>query len=211
MRHSLQSEGFHLRLRPVEMEDAVFIVWLRNLESVRGRVGDSATVVGSQRKWLENYFTRTGDYYFIVETHGGIPLGTHGTYDVRAGSAESGRLITRPEIMGAGVPTLMLATDLAFEKLGLAELRSTCVSTNRAVHSLHRKLGYEQVGILRDAQTIDGRPVDLFQFLLTAQNWRNIRSRILPLAILAGKQIAEWERSQQPEDQPWKGRIEFAI
>ena len=32
-----------MRLRPVRLEDAAFIVWLRNQEHVKGRVGDSAT------------------------------------------------------------------------------------------------------------------------------------------------------------------------
>ncbi len=31
MQHTLHAEGFGVRLRPVRMEDAAFIVWLRNL------------------------------------------------------------------------------------------------------------------------------------------------------------------------------------
>ena len=151
-----------MRLRPVRLEDAAFIVWLRNQEHVKGRVGDSATSVASQEAWLKKYFTREGDYYFILETPGGTPLGTHGLYDVQGTSAEKGRQIMRPEVMGAGVPAALLATDLAFEKLGMTELRSNCVSTNLAVHSLHRKSGFKQVGVLHAAQTIDGKPVDLF-------------------------------------------------
>jgi len=68
MQHKIQAEGFGVRLRPVQAEDAEFIVWLRNLEHVKGRVGDSATDAASQRAWLEAYFKRPGDYYFIVET-----------------------------------------------------------------------------------------------------------------------------------------------
>ena len=54
-----------MRLRPVRLEDAAFIVWLRNQEHVKGRVGDSATDVAGQEAWLKKYFTRAGDYYFI--------------------------------------------------------------------------------------------------------------------------------------------------
>ena len=109
----------------------------------------------------------------------------------------------RPEVMGAGVPAAVLATDLAFEKLGMTELRSNCVSTNLAVHSLHRKSGFKQVGVLHAAQTIDGKPVDLFQFLLTAEDWYKVRERIVPLAHLAGKQVLEWEKTQPAGSQPW--------
>ncbi len=35
MEHSFQAEGFGVRLRPVRMEDAAFIVWLRNLEHAK--------------------------------------------------------------------------------------------------------------------------------------------------------------------------------
>jgi RimJ/RimL family protein N-acetyltransferase len=192
-----------MRLRPVRFEDAAFIVWLRNLDHVKGRVGDSAVSVANQEAWLKNYFTRAGDYYFILETPGGISLGTHGIYDVIGTSAEKGRQIMRHEVMGAGVPAAVLATDLAFEKLGMTELRSNCVSTNLAVHSLHRKSGFKQVGVLPAAQTIDGKPVDLFQFLLTAEDWHQVRDRIVPLAHLAGKQVHEWEKTQSVESQPW--------
>src|SRR5580692_1393870 len=145
MRHDIQVEDFGLRLRPVRMQDAAFIVWLRNLDHVKGKVGDSAADVASQERWLKAYFEREGDYYFISETPGGIPLGTHGIYDVRGNNGEKGRQIMRPEVM-AGVPTAVLATDIAFLRLGLSELRSTTVSTNLAVRSLHRKSGFKQVG-----------------------------------------------------------------
>ncbi|HVU27244.1 MAG TPA: GNAT family protein [Verrucomicrobiae bacterium] len=203
MRHNLHAEDFNLRLRPVEMEDAAFIVWLRNLEHVKGRVGDSAADLASQEAWLENYFAREGDYYFIAETPGGIPLGTHGIYDVKGTSAEKGRQIMRPELFGAGVPVAILATDLAFEELGLSEVRSNCVSTNFPVHSLHRKSGFKQVGVLRAAQMIDGKPVDLIQFLLTPADWLKVREQLVPLARIAGTQILEWEKTQIGQRQPW--------
>lgn len=203
MQHSLQAEGFGIRLRPVRMEDASFIVWLRNLQHVRGRVGDTAASTASQQAWLENYFTREGDYYFIAETIAGVPVGTHGIYDLANGSAEKGRQAVRPEVM-AGVATAILATDLAFEKLGLQEVRSNTVSTNTNVISLHRKSGFKQVGVLREHQVIDGRPVDLIQFLLLPEDWARARERQVPLAELAGAQILNWEKSQLGQRQPWE-------
>lgn len=200
MRHALQSEDFGIRLRPVRMEDAAFIVWLRNLDHVKGRVGDSAATLTSQKAWLEKYFERDGDYYFLAETLGGIPLGTHGIYDVKGTTAEKGRHIIRPEVL-AGVPAAILATDLAFGDLGLTELRSNCVHTNVTVHSLHRKSGFKQVGILPNAQTIDGLPVDLVQFLLLPEDWAKAKARLLPMAQFAETQLRAWERTQL-ENQP---------
>jgi RimJ/RimL family protein N-acetyltransferase len=202
MRHSLQAEGFGVRLRPVRMEDAAFIVWLRNLQHVRGRVGDTAVDVAGQEAWLKKYFEREGDYYFIAETPGGIRVGTHGVYDVANGSAEKGRQAVRPEVI-VGVTVAILATDIAFGELSLRELRSNTVSTNLNVISLHRKSGFKQVGLLQDHQMIDGKPVDLVQFLLTPEDWAKARERQLPLARLAGEQMLEWEKTQTQKSQPW--------
>jgi len=203
MQHSLRAEGFGIRLRPVRMEDAAFIVWLRNLQHVRGRVGDTAANAASQQTWLEKYFMREGDYYFIAETLSGIPVGTHGIYDLANGSAEKGRQAVRPEVM-AGVATAILATDIAFGALGLKEVRSNTVSTNTNVISLHRKSGFKQVGLLRNHQIIDGHHVDLVQFLLLPDDWAKARERQLPLAKLAGDQILAWEKTQSGQRQPWE-------
>src|SRR5512135_2682798 len=101
MRHTIQIEGFGVRLRPVRIEDAGFIVWLRNLDHAKGKVGDSAMNAAAQKVWLEAYFDRQGDYYFIIETLGRIAVGAYGLYNVVGASAESGRWIVRPDVPAA--------------------------------------------------------------------------------------------------------------
>ncbi len=194
MQHTLHAEGFGVRLRPVRMEDAAFIVWLRNLDHVKGRVGDSATDAASQESWLRAYFERQGDYYFIIETLGRIAVGAYGIYDVADASAESGRWIIRPDVPAA-IPSAMQAFEIAFEKLGLRELRAKTVSTNRSVLSLNRKFGFRQTLVEPAAQVIGGQPVDLVNFLLEAKDWPNIREGLLPLARLAETQVQEWEQA----------------
>jgi RimJ/RimL family protein N-acetyltransferase len=195
MQHTLHAEGFGVRLRPVRMDDAPFIVWLRNLDHVKGRVGDSATDTAGQQAWLRAYFDRPGDYYFIIETTGGLPVGAYGIYDVKGASAESGRWIIRPEVPAA-IPNAILAFDMAFDRLGLSELRVTTVSTNLSVLSLNRKFGFRQTGITVAGQVIAGKAVDLVHFLLDAKDWPRIRAGVLPLARLAEKQVQEWEQAQ---------------
>jgi RimJ/RimL family protein N-acetyltransferase len=201
MEHTLTAEGFGARLRPVRMDDAEFIVWLRNLEHARGRVGDSATDTAGQQAWLKKYFQRAGDYYFIIETALGTPVGAYGIYDVKGESAESGRWIIRPEVPAA-VPSVMLAFDLAFGRLQLKELRVATVSSNQTVLSLNRKFGFREVGVEAGAQVIGGKPVDLVRFLMTAEEWVKPRERLLPLARLAEKQILDWEKAQANGDRP---------
>ena len=196
MRHTLQAEGFGVRLRPVRMEDAAFIVWLRNLEHVKGRVGDSAMDTATQESWLRAYFEREGDYYFIIETQGGIAVGAYGIYDRTGDSAESGRWIIWPEVPAA-MPSAMLAFEIAFERLVLRELRVKTVATNRTVLSLNRKFGFRQTRIEPGAQLIGGQLVDQVHFVLGAEEWRKRREGLVALARLAEKQVREWEQAQE--------------
>lgn len=193
MRHKLHAEGFGVRLRPVQISDAAFIVWLRNQDYVKGRVGDSASDVAGQQKWLENYFECEGDYYFVIETLEGVPLGTSGLYGIAGKHAEWGRYIIRPEVQGA-VPSAILIFDIAFERLGLRELLARCVSTNLTVHSLIKKYGFRQTETIFASQTIGGQPVNMIHFNLKAGNWPRCRRRLLPLAEFAEPRINKWEK-----------------
>ncbi len=184
-----------MRLRPVRMEDAAFIVWLRNLEHAKGRVGDTAVDIAAQEAWLRAYFDREGDYYFIIETLGRVAVGAYGIYDRTGASAESGRWIIRPEVPAA-IPSAIQAFEIAFERLGLSELRVRTISTNRPVLSLNRKFGFRQVRVESAAQMISGQPVDQVHFLLEAKDWPKIHAGLLPLARLAERQVREWEQTQ---------------
>jgi RimJ/RimL family protein N-acetyltransferase len=203
MKHELSAECFGVRLRPVRLDDAAFIVWLRNLEHAVGRVGDSATDVPGQQKWLEACFAREGDYYFLAETPAGIPVGTYGIYNVTGRIAESGRWIMRPGVTAA-LPSGYALAEIAFHQLKLSELVGTTVATNHLVLSLNRKFGWRQTRVEPAAQIIGGQTVDLIHFVLTPAAWDEARVRLLPLAQLAERQIRAWEESQRktPET-PW--------
>ena len=180
-------------MRPVRLEDAAFIVWLRNLGHATGRVGDSAKDTAAQLAWMNAYFNRPGDYYFIIETSGGIPVGAYGIYDVIGASAESGRWVIRPEVPAA-VPSALVAFDIAFGQLKLAELRVRTVSSNKNVLSLNRKFGFQQVRVEPSAQIIGGETVDMVHFLLEAKEWPKTRDKIASLARLAENKFGNGNR-----------------
>lgn len=196
MEHAIQAEGFGVRLRPVRMGDAAFIVQLRSLEHAKGRVGDSADSTVSQEAWLRAYFTRQGDYYFIIETMGGISIGTYGIYDVADASAESGRWIIRLGVPAA-IPSAIEAFEIAFGMLALRQLRAKTVSANHSVLSLNRKFGFRQTHVETSAQVIGGQLVDQVHFVLQSKDWPKVREGLLPLARLAERQVQEWERLQR--------------
>lgn len=147
---------------------------------------------------MEQYFRRPGDYYFIIETSGGIPVGAYGIYGIVDSSGESGRWIIRPDVPAA-IPSAMLAFDLAFGFLKLTEIRVTTVSTNLPVLSLNKKFGFRQIGVEKDSQIIGGQSVDLVRFVMTPPDWAKPRERLLPLARLAEQQIRDWEILHQPK------------
>ena len=193
------TEGFGVRLRPVGVEDAAFIVWLRNQEFVIGKLGDSATDVASQEAWLRNHFQRKNDYYFIVETLSGISLGTNGLYDIVGTVGETGRYLVRPDVPAA-IPSSILAFDLAFGRLGLREVLARCVATNHTIHSLNRKFGFHQTEVVSGSQFIGGKPVDMVHFALKAEEWPKSRARLVPLAEYAETRIRAWEEQFRFDD-----------
>jgi RimJ/RimL family protein N-acetyltransferase len=193
MHHTLSDEGFGVRIRPVRMDDAAFIVWLRNQDYAKGKLGDSATNVTAQEEWLNAYFARGGDYYFIAETLSGVPVGATSIYDLIGDTAETGRFVVNSEVPAA-FPISMLTYDLAFEHLKLKELRATSVASNRSVHSYVRKLGFRQERVEPGGRNIGGQPVDMVHFSLAADVWFERRASMLPLANCAAAQMLEWEK-----------------
>jgi RimJ/RimL family protein N-acetyltransferase len=198
MQHSFQAENFGIRLRPVRMADAAFIVWLRNLEHAKGRIGDSALDVAAQVAWLQDYFERPDDYYFIIETVGGIRIGTYGFYDFNQGTAETGRWVIRLGVPAA-VPSVVIALHLAFDVLKLKAVRARTVASNQPVLSIHRKIGFRQTGVEPSAQIIGGKPVDLVLSVLTAEDGSKARERLLAPARWAEQRIRHWESAHNAE------------
>lgn len=195
MTHCIHAQGFSVRFRPVQMEDAPFIVSLRNSNHAKGNVGDSAVDVAGQEAWLEAYFKRSGDYYFIIETAAGIPVGTYGIYNVFGSTAEQGRFVIRSEVRAAPA-SAVVSLDLAFGQLGFQQLTGSTVASNHAALSFYRKLGFRQIRLELAARSIAGKEIDLVHFVIRAEEWPMKRSNIVPIAQLAEAQIREWEQFQ---------------
>lgn len=193
MRHSLTAQGFGVRLRPVAMADAPFIVWLRNLDFVKGRVGDSVATVASQEDWLKRYFEREGDYYFIVETLRGIPLGTYSIYNMKGSSAEIGRLVMRHGVT-ASMPASILLFDLFYGKMGLTQLYAFAVEDNYGVHSLMRKYEFFEAKEQHAVQVIGGRAIRLLRFVQSVEDWPRARAKGLPKVERVEPRILKWEQ-----------------
>ncbi|MGO9417151.1 MAG: GNAT family N-acetyltransferase [Syntrophobacteraceae bacterium] len=190
MDHAITAEKFGVRLRPVQLQDAGFIVNLRNSPHALGFVGDSAQTEASQRDWLNEYFVRPGDYYFIIELAGNRQMvGTIGIYDIRDGSGESGRLIILPGILAAPA-SYWLIYHVSFDILGLDVVRGTTLESNKQVISFNKKIGIHFTGASKP-RIIAGKPVNMVERRATRAEWPLISANLTRYALIAEKFLTQ--------------------
>lgn len=182
MKHNVILEGYGVRLRPVTLDDADFIVKLRNMPHAIGKIGDSATTTHDQQIWLEKYFERDNDYYFIIESLSCKRLGTIGIYDIdwTKKVAESGRLVILPDSLAA-LPSCILLIDFCFHNLKLNLLMGCVVSTNIAVIALNKQLGYS-ITSESSKRYINNQTVTMVNIKLSPTKWEATRSKLIKLA-----------------------------
>jgi len=167
------------RLRPVTLEDAFFIVALRTDPVLNRFIHEISPRIEDQVAWLERYFLRPGDYYFIVEdADSAEPQGTVGLYDVASDSscAEWGRWILKRDSWAA-VESAWLIYETGFSKLQLASLRSRTLADNRTVLSFHDRFGACRVAVLEQHFIIRGEPKSAIEHRITAAEWPMLRAR----------------------------------
>lgn len=189
VKHSIQLEAYGLRLRPVTVGDAEFIIALRSHPRVQGNVGDTVPDAASQQRWIETYFERDGDYYFIVETIANKPVGTIGIYDVKDGIGQWGRWIIMPEVQVAAFPAAVLVHQVAFDLLGLTALVGSVVSTNEKVLGFHRRFGAEITHVDHKSRYIRGDWIDMIWIRVQRVVWPAMFAKLMPLAEVAGRAL----------------------
>jgi len=156
----------------VKREDAEFICEVRADPERARYLHPIAPDPDAQRRWIEAYFDRPSDYYFMIESRDGqSPEGTVGIYNVNHRTAEWGRWIVRRG-SNAALESAELLYRAAFETLGLESVYCRTISENRAVLEIHRRFGMEQVRTLPGYFELDGRLLDAVETRLTAEHWR---------------------------------------
>lgn len=188
MRHDVVLEGYGCRLRPVTLSDAEFIVTLRNQPFTKGTIHATSTDVDAQKRWIQDYFERSGDYYWIVEaqTEGNWKaVGTLGLYDITAEGHEAmpGRWVMYPQVVFPVVLPEMLLYAFVFERLCLKRLVFDVVASNKKVVRFHRLFGARELG--RPPKRYAGTEAEvgapLVWFELTAEMWTELKAKWLPI------------------------------
>ena len=181
MRHDLHIAGHAFRLRPVAASDAPFIVSLRTRAGAFLNRG--ATTVDEQARWLQSYFGRDGDFYFVVE-----PLdaqrseGLVGIHDVRhpEGTAQWGRWVLEPG-SNAAVESALLVYRCAFDMLALEWIRCRTLVANASVVGFH-----DHCGLRRTSGTVmiehNGQAQPAIEHTLCKADATNVITRLDRLA-----------------------------
>lgn len=161
MKHQLSLEGWTYRLRPVTKDDAQFIIDVRREDADRNRfVHRISPEIQEQLKWLEAYFERDGDYYFVVENRvTGRKEGLIAFYNVVDKKAEWGRWVLRKGSFAAA-ESVYLLYRIAFEKVALEELYCRTILDNTAVVSFHTSIGEKTRKIDEKSIELDGNLYD---------------------------------------------------
>lgn len=105
-------EGKYINLRCVTVEDADFIVDIRNDKNKNKFVHAVSKDVEKQREWIKEQIERSGDYYFIFSNKAGAAKGLCSIYDINMENqtAEFGRWISWGNAL-ENVESVILAFD----------------------------------------------------------------------------------------------------
>ena len=192
MKHDIRIAGQVFGLRPVDYDDAAFIVEVRTPER-SAHMHPIERSVEAQRAFLEAYFHTPDDYYFVVErTRDRRREGLTGLLGFDAGrkSAEWGRHILRPDSLAAAESAL-LVFSLAFERFALEEIWGIVLASNRRMLAYAESCGLKRRRMLE--MRIDGAPREACEVVLTRAQWPATRARLEELA----QTVARWRHTEE--------------
>ena len=191
MKHDLHIGGFAFDLRPITLEDADFIVELRSDRQHCRFLRPFPLTLETQRAYLEEYFRREGDYYFVVERRrDNHREGLAAIYDVNLEKrcAEWGRWILRPHSLAAAECALRIY-EAAFDHLHLDEVYCRTIAKNEQVVGFHDRCGLARRAILPGYASFEGTTYDSIEQVLTRENWPRVRRSMELKARLIARRI----------------------
>lgn len=170
MKHSIKIMGFSYLLRPVEKQDAKFIIDIRLEDEKRNCfIHKISKDISLQEKWIENYFDRKDDYYFVIENiFTGMPEGLIGLYDIKDDKAEWGRWVIKKGSMSA-TESVDLMCQVAFKNLKLKEIYSRTIQDNISVVSFHDSIKEKRRGTLKDFFELEGIKYNAVEHYIDAE------------------------------------------
>lgn len=191
MNHKFHIQGALYGLRPVRKEDAAFILTLRTDAELNRYLHSTSSSIEDQLKWLDNYFKRDNDFYFVIEElTQKIPQGLISLYDVDNDtcSGEWGRWLLLQDSLAA-VESALLIYRFGFEALKLEEIYCRTVSENSSVVSFHDSCGILRRRVLPRHFVFDDEHKEAIEHRLSRSEWPVVEDKLQKLSMRIAKRV----------------------
>jgi len=137
--------GKTINLRDAEIEDAQFILNLRTDAKKAKHLNSTNADIEAQKEYLRKYKTLKNEWYFIIETKKGEPLGTIRIYDVRGDDFCWGSWIIKDGApFDVSIESVLLIYEYAFYKIGFNKVHFDVRKDNKTVRRFHEHFGAKQ-------------------------------------------------------------------
>ena len=166
--------------RLMTVDDLEMVLRWRNAPKVCKFMFDSAEIEqATHREWFALTSCNATRRLLIVEADE-IPLGFVQFDSTDTGAVSHWGFYARPDAeRGAGKAIGVSALDYAFDQLELHKVCGLVLDFNEASIRMHRYLGFQQEGFLREQHRAEGLYHSVVQFGLLHKEWRAARSALM--------------------------------
>ncbi|WP_114634237.1 GNAT family N-acetyltransferase [Vibrio splendidus] len=129
------------------LDDAEFILSLRNNSELNKHLSKTSADISSQRQWLSDYKKREDEkkeYYFIINRLDGVPIGTVRLYDFlneRNSFCWGSWILNIDKTRTSAIESALLVYEFAFKHLDFENCHFDVRKDNKSVIRFHEKLG----------------------------------------------------------------------
>ena len=177
-------KGKSVLLRPMKRSDiSYFLNWFNDPEIVQYLDMYLPMTEMSEEKFIEELGTTraSSDVILVIEAIDGDstkPIGNCGLHQInpKDHNAIFGIIIGEKDhwSKGYGVEAGRLMINYGFQQLNLHRISSAAVAFNERSIKLHRKLGFQEEGLLRQAMFKNGQYHDRVEFGILRDEWTGL-------------------------------------
>jgi len=168
-------ENYGIKLRLVEIEDAEFILSLRNNPTLNKYLSPISNDINLQIEWLQKYKIRESrkeEFYFIAEDKYRKRFGTTRLYRFQNSSYEAGSWIFLTDSpYDMAIKADLICREFAFEFLNAQYCTFEVLKENKSV--IHYQLGYKPTLIKEDELK--------FYFILSKNDFISHKNKLIKL------------------------------
>lgn len=171
----MEIKKYGIKLRPVEISDARFILELRTNPELNKYLSFTENNLDNQIEWIKKYKEREikgEEFYFIAEDINGNCYGTTRIYNFIKDSFETGSwLFSKSTPQGLAIKADIIGREFGFDMLKVNFCHFEVKKNNKTVVRYH--LGYEPDLINEDEQN--------FYFKLSKEKFENHKNKLLKI------------------------------